>query len=68
MPIRPPGAIRGGFYFACNSPEETTMPRKDNWKPERLDSNESPKGRDISSAVDKAAKSRTATSLGGKKC
>jgi hypothetical protein len=49
------------------------MPMRSNrndssWKPTRLDSNESPKGRDISSAVDKAAKSRTATSLGGKKC
>jgi hypothetical protein len=40
--------------------------RKDSFKPTRLDSNESPKGRDISAAVDRAAKSRTATSLKGK--
>jgi hypothetical protein len=26
--------------------------RKDAWKPERLDSNESPKGRDISSRIE----------------
>jgi hypothetical protein len=51
------------------------MPTKSNsrdaasWKPQRLDSNESPQGRDISKALDKAAKSRTATSLSGKgKC
>jgi hypothetical protein len=46
------------------------MPMKSNrndlsWKPQRLDSNESPRGKDISGAVDKAAKSRTATSLKG---
>jgi len=37
------------------------------WKPTRMDGG-SAKGRDISAAVDKAAKSRTATSLSGKKC
>jgi hypothetical protein len=42
--------------------------RKDKWKPERLDSNESPRGRDISRDVDRASKSRTATSLKGSKC
>jgi hypothetical protein len=39
--------------------------RRDDFKPTRLDSNESPKGRDISGAVDRAAKSRTVTSLSG---
>ena len=41
------------------------MPRKETWKPERLDSNESPKGRDISSDIDRASKDRSATSLKG---
>jgi hypothetical protein len=38
------------------------------WKPERLDSNESPKGRDISKALDKASKSRSSTSKARNKC
>ena len=43
------------------------MTKKDSWKPERLDGGESEKGRDVSAAVDKASKSRTATSLAGSK-
>jgi hypothetical protein len=43
----------------------TKSNRKENWKPQRLDSNESPKGRDIGADIDRASKSRTATSLKG---
>jgi hypothetical protein len=40
-----------------------------NWRPERLDDGSvSPQGRDISSAIDKAAKSRTSTSKARNKC
>lgn len=44
----------------------TKSNRKENWKPQRLDSAaSSDKGRDISSDIDRASKSRTATSLKG---
>jgi hypothetical protein len=39
--------------------------RNDSFKPQRLDSNESPKGRDISADIDRASKDRSAKSLKG---
>jgi hypothetical protein len=64
----------GGVFLLKGN---ATMPMRSNrndssWKPQRLDSNESPKGRDISLAIDRASKDRSATSLKsgkrGKKC